>query len=139
MLLMNMNIAVAFICLRNLLDRPCLRAFYCGIDEEVEAYYRVSRSPTIKITHDHLVHLHACPLQIFDNLQADLFPKIYANCKTVDVRIPSTYFTTLFLHQIPFEAAVRVWDLIMLEGDGQIFRIGLAILSILEPRRVVAG
>ncbi|KAG7562200.1 hypothetical protein FFLO_02385 [Filobasidium floriforme] len=111
MLLMNMNIAVAFICLRNLLDRPCLRAFYCGIDEEVEAYYR-----------------------IFDNLQADLFPKIYANCKTVDVRIPSTYFTTLFLHQIPFEAAVRVWDLIMLEGDGQIFRIGLAILSILEPR-----
>lgn len=42
MLLMNMNIAVAFICLRNLLDRPCLRAFYCGIDEEVEAYYRVS-------------------------------------------------------------------------------------------------
>jgi hypothetical protein len=42
MLLMNMNIAVAFICLRNLLDRPCLRAFYCGIDEEVEAYYRAS-------------------------------------------------------------------------------------------------
>lgn len=41
MLLMNMNVAVAFICLRNLLDRPCLRAFYCGIDEEVEAYYRV--------------------------------------------------------------------------------------------------
>jgi hypothetical protein len=41
MLLMNMNIAVAYICLRNLLDRPCLRAFYCGIEEETEAYYRV--------------------------------------------------------------------------------------------------
>jgi hypothetical protein len=72
--------------------------------------------------------------QIFDNLQADLFPKVYSNCKSVGVRVPSTYFTTLFLHQLPFEAAVRVWDLILLEGDSAIFRIALAILSILEPR-----
>lgn len=42
MLLMNMNIAVAFICLRNLLERPCLRAFYCSLSDEIEAYYRVS-------------------------------------------------------------------------------------------------
>lgn len=40
----------------------------------------------------------------------------------------------MFLHQLPYEAAVRVWDLILLEGDGHIFRIGLAILAILEPR-----
>jgi hypothetical protein len=47
MLLMNMNIAVAYICLRNLLDRPCLRAFYCGVEEETEAYYRVRQTPRL--------------------------------------------------------------------------------------------
>jgi hypothetical protein len=42
MLLMTMNLPQAFIALRNLLNRPCLRAFYSGVTEEVEAYYRVS-------------------------------------------------------------------------------------------------
>lgn len=41
---------------------------------------------------------------------------------------------TLFIHQLSFEAATRVWDVIMLEGDSHIFRIALAILAILEPR-----
>jgi hypothetical protein len=39
---MTMNLPMAFIALRNLLNRPCLRAFYSGITDEVEAYYRVS-------------------------------------------------------------------------------------------------
>lgn len=39
---MTMNLPSAFIALRNLLNRPCLRAFYSGVTEEVEAYYRVS-------------------------------------------------------------------------------------------------
>ncbi|KAJ9097223.1 hypothetical protein QFC21_004892 [Naganishia friedmannii] len=89
----------------------CLRAFYSGITDEVEAYYR-----------------------IFETLQGELFPKIYANCKHLGVRLPSSYFTTVFIHQLSFEAAARVWDVILLEGDSHIFRIALAILAILEPR-----
>ncbi|GHJ86617.1 hypothetical protein NliqN6_3019 [Naganishia liquefaciens] len=111
MLLITMPLPQAFIALRNLLNRPCLRAFYSGLTEEVEAYYR-----------------------IFENLQGELFPKIYANCKHLGVRLPSSYFTTLFIHQLSFEAATRVWDVIILEGDSHIFRISLAILAILEPR-----
>jgi hypothetical protein len=43
MLVITMPLPQAFIALRNLLNRPCLRAFYSGFTEEVEAYYRVSR------------------------------------------------------------------------------------------------
>ncbi|KAJ9102642.1 hypothetical protein QFC19_004751 [Naganishia cerealis] len=111
MLLMTMDLPMAFIALRNLLNRPCLRAFYFGLTDEVEAYYR-----------------------IFENLQGELFPKVYANCKHLGVRLPSSYFTSLFMHQLSFEAAARVWDVILLEGDSHIFRIALAILAILEPR-----
>lgn len=44
---MTMNLPQAFIALRNLLNRPCLRAFYSGVTEEVEAYYRVSDNAAV--------------------------------------------------------------------------------------------
>jgi hypothetical protein len=129
MLVITMPLPQAFIALRNLLNRPCLRAFYSGFTEEVEAYYRVSRRLTVQAGYP----TYTRP-QIFENLQGELFPKIYANCKHLGVRLPSSYFTTLFIHQLAFEAATRVWDVIMLEGDSHIFRTALAILAILEPR-----
>lgn len=133
MLLITMPLPHAFIALRNLLNRPCLRAFYSGLTEEVEAYYRVSNLVPNEL-------LHPTDLigwsQIFENLQGELFPKIYANCKHLGVRLPTSYFTTLFIHQLSFEAVTRVWDVIMLEGDSHIFRTALAILAILEPRYV---
>jgi hypothetical protein len=108
MLLMTMSQPLAFVSLRNLLERGVLHAFYSGLTEESEAYFRVraqsmdaeSRGP----------HQRTPVTQIFDNLQADLFPEIYANCKHLGVRLPSSYFTTMFLRQLPFEAACRVWD-----------------------------
>lgn len=50
------------------------------------------------------------------------------------VRLPSSYFTTMFLHQLSFETSIRIWDLLVLEGDSHIFRVALAILGVLEPR-----
>ncbi len=50
--------------------------------------------------------------QIFESLEGELFPKIYTNCKRLGVRIPASYFSTLFLHQLPYEAATRAWDLV---------------------------
>jgi hypothetical protein len=82
---------IAFLSLVNLLSRPCLRAFYTQTTEEIEAYYRV-----------------------FENLQADLFPKIYANCKNLGIRLPESYFRSLFIEQIPFEACCRLWDQVSL-------------------------
>lgn len=87
MLLINMPIAQAFLSLRNLLDRPVLRSFYCNIQDEIDAYYRV-----------------------FENLQADLFPTIYANCKHVGAKVPESYFRSVLLEQLPFEVCCRLWD-----------------------------
>ena len=87
MFLLNSPPPQAFLSLINLLARPCLRAFFTQTDDEIEAYYRV-----------------------FENLQADLFPKIYANCKNLGLRLPEEYFRSIFLEQVPFEACCRLWD-----------------------------
>ena len=66
--------------------------------------------------------------------QADMFPKIYANLSNLSVRIPQSWIRTLLVEWIPFEAVCRLWDQIMLEGDGYLFRAMLAIIAFLEPR-----
>ncbi|WWD20397.1 hypothetical protein CI109_104873 [Kwoniella shandongensis] len=101
----------AFISLINLLSRPCLRAFFTETTDEIDAYYRV-----------------------LENLQADQFPKIYANCKSLGLRVPDSWFRSLLVEQLPFEASCRLWDQIVLDGDGYIFRATLAIFGFLEPR-----
>ncbi|WVQ84426.1 hypothetical protein IAT38_006578 [Cryptococcus sp. DSM 104549] len=111
MLLLVSPPSQAFISLINLLSRPCLRAFYTQTTDEIDAYYRV-----------------------LENLQADQFPKIYANCKNLGLRVPESWFRSLLVEQLPFEASCRLWDQIMLDGDGYLFRAALAIFGFLEPR-----
>lgn len=77
----------AFSSLANLLHRPCMRAFYTQTKDEIDAYYRV-----------------------FENLQADMFPRIYANCKNLGLKLPESYFRSMFIEQVPFEACCRLWD-----------------------------
>ncbi|OCF34333.1 hypothetical protein I317_05510 [Kwoniella heveanensis CBS 569] len=101
----------AFIALINLLSRPCLRAFFTQTEDEIDAYYRV-----------------------LENLQADSYPKIYANCKNLGLRVPESWFRGMLVEQVPFECSCRLWDQIMLDGDGFIFRAALAIFGFLEPR-----
>ncbi|EPT01597.1 hypothetical protein FOMPIDRAFT_77813 [Fomitopsis schrenkii] len=116
MLLLNMAPAQAFVVMRNLLERHCLRCFYGGLASkaEVEAYYR-----------------------IFDTLLADGMPKIYFNFKQHQIS-PAAYLPEwlipLFLDHLPFEACARLWDILLLEGDSFLFRASLAILAVLEPR-----
>lgn len=129
--------ATAFLNLVNLLSRPVMRAFYTETKDEIDAFYRV-----------------------FENLQADMFPKIFANCKNLGLKVPESWFRTLLVEQVPFEAACRLWDQvspcispwsacvqwraqkltaqIVLDGDGYIFRAALAIFGFLEPRYALA-
>jgi len=121
--------ATAFLSLINLLSRPVLRAFYTETRDEIDAFYRV-----------------------FENLQADTFPKIFANCKNLGLKVPESWFRSVLVEQVPFEAACRLWDQvssffvcdgeiaddqIVLDGDGYIFRSALAIFGFLEPRQVL--
>lgn len=116
MILVNVPTPQAFVTLRNLLERHCLRAFYGGTEtkDDVEAYYR-----------------------IFDTLLADSMPKIYFNFKQHQIS-PAAYLpdwmTPIFLDHLPFEACARLWDVILLEGDSFLFRAALAMLAVLEPR-----
>ncbi|THH33409.1 hypothetical protein EUX98_g775 [Antrodiella citrinella] len=116
MLLLNMAPSPAFLVLRNLLERHCMRSFYGGMTskDDVEAYYR-----------------------IFDTLLADGMPKIYFNFKQHQIS-PSAYLpdwlTSLFLDHLPFEACARLWDILLLEGDSFLYRASLGMLAVLEPR-----
>ncbi|EJD54286.1 hypothetical protein AURDEDRAFT_51327 [Auricularia subglabra TFB-10046 SS5] len=116
MLLLNLPPPRAFIALRNLLERHCLRSFFGGeaAKEEVDAYYR-----------------------IFDTLLADCMPKIYFNFKQHHIS-PAAYLPDwiipLFVDHLPVEACTRVWDGIVLHGDAFLFRVALALLSNIEMR-----
>ncbi|KAF4623962.1 hypothetical protein D9613_002251 [Agrocybe pediades] len=116
MLLINLPAQQAFIVMRNLLERHCMRSFYGGerSKDDVEAYYR-----------------------IFDTLLADGMPKIYFNFKQHQVS-PGAYLPdwvmSLFLDHLPFEACARIWDVLLLEGDPFLYRASLGILAVLEPR-----
>lgn len=129
MLLLASDPSQAFLSLVNLLSRPCLRAFYTDTRDEIDGYYRV-----------------------FENLEADMFPKIFANCKNLGLKVPEGWFRSLLTEQVPFEAACRLWDQvspfvcnnaktskltptqIVLDGDAYVFRAALAIVAFLEPR-----
>ncbi|KAL7415724.1 rab-GTPase-TBC domain-containing protein [Mrakia frigida] len=112
-LLLNMPPQSAWITLLNLLSSSgCLRAFYDpGSTAEQQAYYRV-----------------------LNTLCSDALPKVYYNLMSNGVKIPETWFRTLFIEQLPFDVASRVWDQIFLDGDSFIFRTCIAILRTLEHR-----
>ncbi|KAF8330808.1 rab-GTPase-TBC domain-containing protein [Cantharellus anzutake] len=116
MLLLNLPLDQAFITMRNLIERHCLRSFFGGegSDDDLEAYYR-----------------------IFDTLLADGMPKVYFNFKQHHIS-PSLYLPEwirpLFLNHLPFEACARIWDVIILEGDSFMFRMAIAVLGVLESR-----
>ncbi|WVQ77523.1 hypothetical protein IAR50_007209 [Cryptococcus sp. DSM 104548] len=103
--------ATAFHTLLNVLAGPVLRAFFTPLPSEIAAYYRV-----------------------LENLQADRYPKIYANCKSLGVGVPQSWFQSLLVEQLGFEASCRVWDQVFLDGEGYVFRAALAIFGFLEPR-----
>ncbi|KAF7347715.1 Tbc1 domain family member 14 [Mycena venus] len=116
MLLINMPVQQAFIVMRNLMERHCMRSFFGGegSKDDVDAYYR-----------------------IFDTLLADGMPKIYFNFKQHQIS-PAAYLPDwllpLFLDHLPFEACARIWDVLLLEGDSFLYRAALGILAVLEPR-----
>ncbi|KAF8310415.1 RabGAP/TBC [Clavulina sp. PMI_390] len=113
MFILNMPLDEAFLSMRNLLERHCLRSFYGGEGSDDD----VSR--------------------IFDTLLADGMPKVYFNFKQHQIS-PSLYLpdwvTPLFLNHLPFDMTVRIWDVIILEGDSFLFRVAIGVLGILESR-----
>ncbi|TFK56724.1 RabGAP/TBC [Heliocybe sulcata] len=127
MFLINMSPPQAFVVMRNLLERHCLRSFYGGPGARDDVVDLVVYTPRP------LKHLP----RIFDTLLADGMPKIYFNFKQHQIS-PAAYLPDwllpLFLDHLPFEACARIWDVLVLEGDAFLYRAALAILAVLESR-----
>lgn len=43
-----------------------------------------------------------------------MFPKIFANCKNLGLKVPESWFRSVLVEQVPFEAACRLWDQVSL-------------------------
>jgi hypothetical protein len=53
---------------------------------------------------------------------SDPLPKVYYNLLSNSIHVPDSWFMTLFVEQLNLSLASRVWDQLLLEGDGFIFR-----------------
>jgi len=76
----------------------------------------------------------------FSMLVAKFLPKLEAHFKKLSVIIElfsNRWFCTLFSYDLPFPVVFRIWDIWILEGFDIIFKIGLAILKLLEELLLV--
>ncbi|XP_013415686.1 TBC1 domain family member 14 isoform X1 [Lingula anatina] len=111
-LILNMDVADAFICFANLLNKPCQVAFF-RVDENVmKAYfsaYEVFFQENLPTLYSH-----------FDN--QNLTPDLYI----ID------WIFTLYSKSLPLDVASRVWDVFCRDGEEFLFRTALGILKLYE-------
>ncbi|XP_018007619.1 uncharacterized protein LOC108665381 [Hyalella azteca] len=111
-LLLNMPESDAFIAFANLLSKPLLQAFFSLHEKKMLAYYR---------THSSLV--------------ASLLPVLHAHLQKLQVT-PDLYLLdwvlSLFTRSLPLDAASRIWDVFIRDGDEFFFRAACGVLKLYE-------
>jgi len=111
-LLLNLDVADAFICFANLLNRPLLHAFFRLDQPKMAEFY----SHFEALFKSQLPKLHA-HFQLL-NLSSDLYLQ--------------EWIYTLYSRSLPLDLASRVWDLYCRDGEDFIFRTALGILKVYE-------
>ncbi|KAK3587488.1 hypothetical protein CHS0354_003630 [Potamilus streckersoni] len=111
-LLLNMEVAEAFISFANLLNKPCQVAFF-RIDEEMMKVY-------FKVYDDFFI----------ENMPA-LQKHFVKNSLTPDLYLIDWIFS-LFSKSLPLDVACRVWDVFCRDGEEFLFRTALGILKLYE-------
>merc|ERR1719150_1586640 len=113
-LLLNMEEADAFIVFANLVNRPLLAAFYRVDTAAMSQNYSMFSS--------HLAsHL---PRLARHFARAGLRPDLYM----VD------WVMTLFSKAAPLDITCRIWDLLIRDGEGFLFRAALGVLSLYQDQ-----
>ncbi|KAK2180444.1 hypothetical protein NP493_443g06023 [Ridgeia piscesae] len=111
-LLLNMDVADAFICFANLLNRPCTIAFF-RLDES----------------------LVKCYFDTYELLFAENLPVLYEHFEkqkvTADLYVIDWMFT-LYARSLPLDIASRAWDVFFRDGEEFLFRMALGILKMYE-------
>ena len=75
------------------------------------------------------------------NLQKKYMPKLYAHMIEVGFMpqmYASQWFLTCYAVYFEMDVVVRIWDIFLVEGRKTLFRVGLAILKMLEKRLMAA-
>ena len=52
-----------------------------------------------------------------------MFPKIFANCKNLGLKVPESWFRSVLVEQVPFEAACRLWDQVSDDHRSSVIRL----------------
>nr|XP_045597853.1 TBC1 domain family member 14-like [Procambarus clarkii] len=111
-LLLNMDEADAFITFSNLLNRPAHMAFFRMDQPVMCAYYKA-----------------------FEELLAANLPLIAEHLQTIGVT-PDLYvldwLLTVFARPLPLDAAVRIWDVYLRDGEEFLLRAAIGILKLYE-------
>jgi len=113
-LILNLDEAEAFIVFANLVNWPCLAAFYSVDQPVMERYYST-----------------------FSNHLSTNLPNLASHFSRLGLR-PDLYildwWMTLFSKCAPLDITCRIWDLLIRDGEDFLFRAGLGILSLYEDR-----
>lgn len=111
-LLLNMDVADAFICFANLLNRPCQVAFF-RIDEAMMKFY----------------------FQTYEEFFKENMPTLFRHFSKTNVT-PDIYLIdwifSLYSKSLPLDIACRVWDIFCRDGEEFLFRTALGILKLYE-------
>lgn len=111
-LLLNMDESDAFIAFSNLLNRPAHMAFFRVDQPMMCAYY-----------------------QTYEELLAVNLPSVAEHLKNIGVT-PDLYILdwllTVFSRPLPIDAAVRIWDVYLRDGEEFLFRAAIGILKLYE-------
>ncbi|XP_045124640.1 TBC1 domain family member 14-like isoform X1 [Portunus trituberculatus] len=111
-LLLNMNEENAFISFSNLLNRPAHMAFFRVNQPMMCAYY-----------------------QTFEALLAANLPSLATHLQNIRVT-PDLYvldwLLTVFSRPLPLDAAVRIWDVYLRDGEEFLLRAAIGILKLYE-------
>ncbi|KAG2403012.1 uncharacterized protein HKW66_Vig0247180 [Vigna angularis] len=77
---------------------------------------------------------------IFEELMRERFPKLVNHLDYLGVQVPwisGSWFLSIFVNVIPWESVLRVWDVLLFEGNRvMLFRTALALMELYGPALV---
>lgn len=71
--------------------------------------------------------------ELFSQFAKEDFPELVTRLESFDEHILSislSWFMNMFINTLPMSTVVRVWDVILIEGDKALMRIALALLAL---------
>ncbi|XP_016649264.1 PREDICTED: ecotropic viral integration site 5 protein homolog isoform X2 [Prunus mume] len=77
---------------------------------------------------------------VFEELMREIFPKLVNHLDYLGVQVAwftGPWFLSIFVNMIPWESVIRVWDVLLFEGNRvMLFRTALALLELYGPALV---